>query len=80
MVLVGNKRDLADDQRRVSEKEGKKLVRKYVEKMGGEISVFWGGEISAKTGYGVNECIKNSVQRYIETCEGCPICKSDARL
>ncbi len=80
MIVVGNKRDLADDQRRISEKEAKKFVEKYMEKLGGKISVFWGGEVSAKTGYGVIECIKKSMQRYIETCECCPICKSDARL
>ncbi len=80
LLFVGYKRNMAGEQSRVSENEGKKFVEKYKEKMGGEISVFWGGELSAKTGHGVIECIKKSVQRYIETCEGCPICKSDAKL
>ncbi len=79
LVVIGNKNDL-EDERVISEEDGRKLVEKYKETFRGKIEVFWGGEVSAKTGDGVLKCFQDSVERYLMGKEGCPICDYNDRM
>ncbi len=79
IMVIGNKCDLDDGKesiRRIEKKQGRELGEKLKEIYGKD--VYWGGEISAKTGERVEECIRGAIQRYFEESGRCPIC--DARI
>ncbi len=59
LVVIGNKYDL-EDERVISEEDGRKLVEKYKERFGGVMEGF--------------ECFEQSLERYLMSRNACPIC------